>query len=250
MSISPASYPMVRPELARRLVAGDARLAELMADTSLKYRARDEIAAMGEKHERVYRLRAGWVARSRSLPNARAQIIMIFVPGDLFAIKAMFLAAQPDAIEALTDVEFAWVDQARLRAAFESDPDVALRIAFQVVEEERRLHNRVVRLGRGNAEERFAGMILAFRGRLIRAGVIDGDAREVPLPMTQQQIADFLGMTSVHVNRVLRRLRVDSIAAAENGHVRLIDLPALEALARPLQDSFEQARTEYGGFFE
>ena len=77
---------------------------------------------------------------------------------------------------------------------------------FQLAEDERRLHNWVTALGKGHADERIATLLLDLRGRLhAQAGLANGDGFYIP--MTQQEMADHLGLTLVHVNRVLRRLR-------------------------------------------
>src|SRR4051794_21572194 len=85
--------------------------------------------------------------------------------------------------------------------------------------EERRLHNWVTALGKGNAEERIATLLPGLRGRLHQAGSAIGDVFQ--MPMTQQEIADHLGLTLVHVNRVLHRLREAGIVTVRRGVVKI-----------------------------
>lgn len=235
------TYALHRPDLLPALARGDREIDQTMDRSPRRFRARQELAVQGDSLAHVYRLQEGWCARVRALPDGRAQIITVALPGDLVGVKGMFLSEQVDAIFALSDVTVLAVEQARLREAMRADPDVATRIGFQLVDDERRLHNRVVRLGQGNAGERVAAMLVSLRARLVRAKLLPVDERSFRLPMTQVQIADFLGLTPVHVNRVFRRLREEGLARIGSGIVDLLDLDRLGRLASPVQDAFERA---------
>jgi CRP-like cAMP-binding protein len=193
----------------------------------------------------VYRLRTGWLARTRPLPDGRKQIILVFLPGDLVGTKTMYLTRQPDAIEALSDATLEWIDHRAMRELVRRDPDAATRTTWQAMEDERRLHNWVVGLGQGSAEERMAQMMLDLHGRLSRLKLLRDETFR--LPMTQQQIGDFLGLTTVHVNRVLKRLREGGILSIQKQTVTFEDIAALERIAYPVQDVFERTRPGIGG---
>ena len=99
--------------------------------------------------------------------------------------------------------------------------------------------SKAVGLGRGNAEERIAALLIEFRNRL-RAIGLPADER-YHFPMTQQQIADHTGLTTVRVNRVLRRLREQEMVSVQRGSVIFHhNVAALEELARPLQEFIAQ----------
>lgn len=242
-----ARYPLHRVEVAAALERGDAKIAAMTGEVVRHVRARQTLAETGETLDWVFRVREGWFARARTLADGRRQIILTFLPGDLLGIKAMLLRRQPDAIEALSKGSVEIVDRRRLALAFHTDPDVAMRIHWQAIDDERRLHTWVVGLGQADAEERMALMLLGFRGRLIAAGLIASGARSFVMPLTQEQMADHLGLSQVHVNRVLRRLREGGLVAIERGVARLGDVPALAAIADAVRDEFERAQSEYGG---
>ncbi|AWN38273.1 Crp/Fnr family transcriptional regulator [Methylobacterium radiodurans] len=235
----PTAICLHRPELTTALANGDRKLDDLTAPCPRAFAAGTTIVAQGAEHGFVYRLRTGWVGRVRQLPDGRAQYLMVFLPGDLFAIKSAFVAAHPDAVVALSDATVERLEQRRLREAFESDPEVALRCTWQIVEEERRLHNWVVSLGQGSAEERIAHLLIEFSARL---GATAGTAQalEYPFPLTQDQLGNVLGLTSVHVNRVLRRLREEGLVSIRNRVVSIHDPEALERIAEPLRDATVQ----------
>jgi CRP-like cAMP-binding protein len=236
----------LRGELKEALERGDTKIGKL-TQASEHFEARRILIPAGEPHEYVYRLREGWTGRARSLPDGRTQYILIFIPGDLFALKSMFVPRHPDAVETLSKVVVDRIDQAALRAAYADDPDVALRCTWQVVEEERRLHNWVVSLGCGDASERIAYLLLQFRYRLATAGAIAPDALAFELPMTQQQIAEHLGLSLVHTNKALRKLRDAQLIAISGRTYCITDHARLVKLAEPLLDMWEIAAPEVVG---
>jgi CRP/FNR family transcriptional regulator, anaerobic regulatory protein len=190
---------------------------------------------MEEAHEFVYVVDSGWLARSRTISDGRHQIMVIFLPGEFCGIKTIFMTRQPDAIEALTTATARRIHYQEVCALAAKDFAVAMHLARQLAEDERHLHNWNIRLGRANAEERVAALLLELRNRLLRLGV---QAQEhYILPLTQQQIADHVGLTTVHVNRVLRRFRELQMVSIQRGEVIFLEnVGSLEALARPVQD--------------
>jgi CRP-like cAMP-binding protein len=238
MAASP-NYPLHRPEIYEALRRGDLVLAHAMAADERAVHAGERIVQTGEDCRFVFRLRTGWVCRSRGLDDGRRQIITVFLPGDLCAVKALLIAEQPDGIDALTDATFNAIAQDRLRLLAAEEPDVGLRLMLQLAEDERRLHNWVIGLGRGTADEKIAAMLLDFRSRLRRIGLCPRDSFR--LPMTQQQMGDYLGLTVVHVNRVLRRFREAGLVTVRRNVVVLHAPERLAAVARPMQDSFDRA---------
>lgn len=190
---------------------------------------------MGEAHDFVYAVESGWLARSRTISDGRRQIIVIFLPGEFCGIKTIFMTRQPDAIEALTQASTRRIHYQEVLALAAKDFAVAMHLARQLALDERHLHNWNVRLGRASAEERLAALLLEFRNRLVKLGMRAD--KDYNLPLTQQQIADHVGLTVVHVNRILRRFReLDMISIQRNKVVFLDDVGSLEALARPVQD--------------
>ncbi len=239
-----SDYPLHRPVLREMLEQGDRHLSAAMAPPVAR-REGHKLVRTSEDSTMIYRLESGWVARTRELCDGRRQIMFVFLPGDLMGIKSMLLERQPDTIECLTNVSVRTIDHRRLRELVAQDGAIAMRVMFQLAEDERRLHNWIAALGRGHADERIATLLLDLRGRLSRAGLATGEVFR--LPMTQQEIADHLGLTLVHVNRVLRRLRESGVVTVNRGAVTIDELTKLSEIAAPLQDIFERSTPEFGG---
>jgi CRP/FNR family transcriptional regulator, anaerobic regulatory protein len=239
--------PLHRSEFSQALRRGDEKLAALMGDHLIALPSGSTLISAGAEHKFIYRLKQGWVGRSRLLPDGRNQIILVFLPGDLFAVKSLFMSQHPDAVEVISDARVERIGYQELYAAYTSDSDIASRCLWQIMEEERRLHNWVVSLGQGSAEERVATLLIDFRGRLVLSGTIAPNAREFEMPLTQLQLAEFLGVTSVHVNRVLKTLRDSGIVTIRDGIVLIENLQALAERAFALLDPFERSSSAYVG---
>src|SRR6185503_11974067 len=143
------------------------------------------LVSTGEEGRMIYMLEAGWVARTRLIEDGRRQITVVFLPGDLMGIKSMLLERQPDTIECLTDARVRTIDHKRLLELVAQDHAVGVRVMFQLAEDERRLHNWVIALGKGRADERIATLLLDLHGRLCQAGMANGGG--FWMPMTQQE---------------------------------------------------------------
>lgn len=239
----PASiyFPSPRPELAERLAEADKILDAAMAGTEMALPAGEVLVRAGEPHGKVYRLTTGKVARIRAIEDGRRQIICIFSPGDLLAVKATMLDRQPDNIEVLSRATVAILDYDKAVALAIEQPYVGFRYMWQLAEDERRLHNSVTMLGRGTAIERISTVLLDLQARLVLMG---GDTS--PIGIRQQDLADYVGLTLVHVNRTLRCLREQGAVETQNGGIVLRDVEALFRHAAPMLDVFERETTAFG----
>ena len=242
-----ARFALHRPEFLDALLRGEEKIVRLTRRNAHALEAGKTLIEAGTEHPFVYRLREGWAGRMRQLGDGRNQCILIFLPGDLFAVKSMFITRHPDAVKLLSNAIVERVHYQELHRAYVEDSDVASRCIWQVMEEERRLHSWVVGLGQGSAEERLAMLLVDLHGRLGVSGVIGPDALTFQMPMTQTQLADYLGLTPVHVNRVLKVFRQEGVVTVRNGTVSIDNLEALAKRAYPLLDTHERTAPEYVG---
>jgi CRP/FNR family transcriptional regulator, anaerobic regulatory protein len=242
-----ARFALHRPELHDSLVRGDEKIQALMKGSERTLRAAEVLIEANTEHRYVYRLVSGWTSRSRMFPDARDQCILVFLPGDLFAVKSMFVNRHMDDVLALADSVVQQIDHRELYRAYLSDGDIASRCTWQILEEERRLHSWVAGLGLGSADERLALLMMDFHGRLALSGTIPPDALSFSMPLTQVQLGQHVGLTPVHVNRVLRSFREQGILTVRNGEVRIDNMEKLSRLAYPLLDPYERKTPEYHG---
>lgn len=226
---------LARPEVEALLERGKAELLAAMSPPKALQRG-DALVEMDEPHDFVYSVESGWLARCRTISDGRRQIIVIFLPGEICGIKTIFMTHQPDPIEALTPASTRRIHYKEACELATRDFAVAMHLAWQLAQDERHLHNWNVRLGRANAEERVAALLLEMRNRLNGLGVNSSNTR-YGLPLTQQQLADHVGLTTVHVGRVLRRFRELGMVKIHGNEVVFLDnADALAEIARPVQD--------------
>jgi CRP-like cAMP-binding protein len=242
-----ARFALHRPELQQPLERGETKIKALLAGSGASVRAGEVLVEANTEHRWIYRLVSGWASRSRMLPDARDQCILVFLPGDLFAVKSMYVQRHMDDVVVLADSVLERIDYKSLLAAANADADIAMRCSWQILEEERRLHSWVTGLGVGSAEERLALLLTDFHGRLALSGVIARDALSFRMPLTQVQLGQCVGITAVHVNRVLKTFREDGIVTVRDGEVRITDLERLAKIAFPLLDTYERRTPEYVG---
>jgi len=239
-----SGFALRRDEVSEALTRGEQKIAALPGLQSRAVKGGTTLISGGKGHDYVYRLQSGWAGRVRNLPDGRSQYILIFLPGDLFAVKSMFVSSHPDSVQVMTDSVLEQIHHEELRQAFEADSDIASRCIWQVIEEERRLHNWIVSLGRGTSEERLAFFLNEIRGRLVLSGSIEPDAWTFELPMTQMQMGNYLGISTVHVNRTLKWLHETGVATKRGRRIFIRDMKALAALAYPLVDNHERAAAD------
>lgn len=196
----------------------DRALLRGAAEASHKVPARREILAQGAPIRQASILLEGWAYRARMLPDGRRQILHFLLPGDLVGMCAHRNPTALTTITALTDVILCPAPQARAGQAGEG---LAEAYATSRAREEELLLRQITRLGRLSAYERIIDWILETGERIALAG--SSGETVFPLPVTQETIADMLGLTSVHVNRMLQSMRRDGLLRIQSGMVTILD---------------------------
>ncbi len=186
-------------------------------------RARREIVHGGEWPVGVVALRSGWAAYVRHFVDGRRQIQHLFLPGDPIVLDRR--SPYPATIVALSTATL--IDLDGLRTPDPAVFDEALRRHATLT-----LHHLLdatARLGRQSAIERFAQLLLEVRGRLLPVGLVSEQSFQMPL--TQEMLADLLGLTSVHVNRTLQAMRQQELIALIGREVTLLQPDELARMA-------------------
>ena len=211
------------------LCAGDADLLENWAGEQIRYPAGAKIRKQGDPATCVYFLAEGWVGSSMSLTDGRRQFMKIHLPGDVLGSPSMSLSAAAETLEAFTEVAIAQVPHRVLGQLIDKSPRFAATFLLSVQKERVALMQEKAILGQGSALERMAWFLLDLHARLRVAEMADEDGFDCPLK--QEQIADLLGMTSVHASRTLTRLQREGLIDRKRGRMTFTDVPGLRALS-------------------
>lgn len=218
---------------------------ELVEVESLYKRRRSFVAGrdlvhQGQTHQAAYILASGWACSYKLLQDGARQIVDFQIPGDFLGLRSVLLHTSDHSIAPITDVEVSEVMIPELLAAFGRLPRLATAVLWAASRDEAMLVEHLAGIGRRNAAERMAHFLLEMASRLslVKMGSKAGYA----CPLTQYHMADALGLSSVHVNRVLRQLREDGLATFRDGDVIIHDYKALAGLA-----DFDPAYLDHAG---
>lgn len=197
----------------------------------------DTLRHEGDASPQIYALKSGWVTSSISLPDGGRQIIRVSFPGHLIGIANIGLVEAADTLQAATDIEFSSFDREVLKPIFSDHPRLAALFFLMSQHERIDFFDQMVSIGRTSAESRICAMILRFRSRL--RGIDPAVTSQIPFYLTQLEVADMLGMTPVHVNRMLRRLTESGIISRGRHWLRIEDEQALARLAQLPKRTFD-----------
>jgi len=189
-----------------------------------------EMIHEGQMNASAFILAKGWACSFKMLPDGERQIVDFQVPGDFLGLRSILFRTSDHSIEAVTQIEASEVIGSDILDAFADAPRLAAAVLWAASRDEAMVVEHLVDLGRRNAEERTAHFLLELGARLMLVGV--GDRSGFDCPLTQYHLADALGLSAVHVNRVLRHLREQGLITFQKGRVLFDDFDRLRVLAR------------------
>lgn len=177
----------------------------------------------------AYAVLSGWAYRYRVFEDGRRQISRLFLPGDFIGLNAALLGLPEQPIAALSEMQLAKVDAAHLLETLQHRRGLWLAFLWSDTRDRFISEERVASIGRRSAYERLAHILVELYHRL----ELTGNASEgrFVLPLTQDHLADLLGLTSIHINRVLRRLKRDNLISIEGRVVTLVAPERLNCIA-------------------
>jgi CRP-like cAMP-binding protein len=198
--------------------------AELSVLDGLHKRRRTLVAGrdlvhQGEEGQAAYILVSGWACSYKILHNGQRQIVDFQIPGDFLGLRSVLLHMSDHSIEPINTIEVTEVLASDLLGAFARTPRLATAVLWAASRDEAMVVEHLVNIGRRNAAERMAHFLLELAARLTLVGM--GSKAGFACPLTQYLLADALGLSAVHVNRVLRQLRQEGMVTFRDGFVRI-----------------------------
>lgn len=171
-----------------------------------------------------YTLFKGWAYRYATVNGGR-QIFNFYLPGDLVAVQAPLTGRVPYTVQTLTDTSLCVFECDGIESLFEAHPRLALEISRMAASEAALMETHLATIGRRSAESRVAYLLAELYTRLQQRHMIEGNT--CILPLTQEHLADALGLSTVHVSRMLRVLSDDGLARLDRGRLTILDLSGL-----------------------
>ncbi len=223
--------PFLTRKLARlqAVTDGMADSIRVLCQDDVEFQRGGVVIEADADYDRVFLVREGWALRYKLLPSGDRQIINFALPGDFLCFNAAIFRRSDHFVAAKTHLRVFGVDIVAFRQMLANQPSMALTLAWANAHEEAMLAERIASLGRRSARQRMAHLFCELWRRLELLDMATADG--FPLPVTQEDLGDTLGLTVVHVNRTLRRLCLDGLVAREHGRMRVIDKRRLEQVA-------------------
>lgn len=190
--------------------------------------ARRTIVREGERSGFVHLILSGWASRYSALPNGTRQITAFLIPGDVCDLHASVLGEVDDNVATLTRARITYVPRETMQA-LAARPAIARALWWATMADSAVLRGWLVNVGRRDAGESIGHLMCELYVRMRNVGLTTDHSYD--LPLTQEEIADALGLTPVHVNRVLQRMRRDGLISLAGGALTIHDYRRLEKVS-------------------
>ncbi len=205
----------------------------------LNAQAGTTVICEGDRHERLYTVLSGWLFRYRTLEGTRRQIINYGLPGDFLGLQATLEDEMTHGIEALTDVTLCHFDRSKLWELYTNHPHLAYDMTWLAAQQERSFEEQLLTLGQRTAFERIAYLLWHLFDRARSVGLVEHNS--VALPIRQQHLADTLGLSLVHTNKTLQKIREAGTIEIKDRYLHVFDEAKLIEMGR-VETSFVTTR--------
>lgn len=207
----------------------DAAALETITSRTRRYAARQDLIREGDEPGPMFVVLEGWACRYKILPSGTRQIMAFLMPGDACDLHIKLLAEMDHSIQTITTALVATVTRAEMQALMHDHPNVAAAMYSAQLVDEGIMRAWIVSMGRRSSIERVAHLICELYLRARSIGLTSDE--EFALPLSQLVLADALGMTAVHINRVFKELRLAGAMALKRGSVTILDPSKLIQIA-------------------
>jgi CRP-like cAMP-binding protein len=202
-------------------------LASLSGQSTHTILPRRDLIRRGDAPRSLYLIVEGWGCHYRDLEDGRRQIVDFAIPGDLCDLNLFILDRMDHSIGAITRMKVAEIGREVFHRVITNFPNITTALWWQELVSKSIHREWIVNVGQRDANERIAHLICEMFLRLESVGLTDGYCCDFPL--TQSDIADATGLTSVHVNRTIQELRRRDLIILERQRLTIPDMAALQA---------------------
>lgn len=231
---SPDTRALASPRLAGTrlwassfLARDEQRALEEAVQSSRSVGAGIDLAREGERTDTLFIMVEGWACRYSTTSDGGRQFPALLVPGDVANLDSLLFDRLDYGVRTLTRATVLTLPRERVLALAAQHPGIARTFTWLALVENAILGKWALSLGRRSAKERLAHLLCELA---VRIHGEDRVGKDFDFPLTQEQIADALGLTSVHVNRTMQQLRNDGLVETEGRKMTLLDLAALRRI--------------------
>ena len=197
---------------------------ENMQNNRVSYKKHESMVAEGDEFRNCFAIRSGWAISYRMTMSGRRQILSVHLPGDFIGLHINFHRRAIYTVSALTNVEAALIEPMRLLEIHQRYPVLAAGLDWSAVRASNILSEHNISLGARTAEERILHFYLELWCRLMLVGEASSEGFE--MRMTQEQVANALGLSIVHVNKKLKSLCKQGLLTIKGRQIGVPDVAA------------------------
>jgi len=183
----------------------------------------------GDRPGPVFVMLEGWAFRYKILPNGARQIMAYLMPGDCCDLHVGLLAEMDHSIQTITQAKVATIERDEIDALMDAHPRIARAMYISQLVDEGTMRAWITSMGRRTSMERAAHLICELYVRARNIGLTSSS--ELSLPLSQLLLADALGMTPVHLNRVLKELKLQGAMTLQRGMLVVTNPEKLTSIA-------------------
>lgn len=207
----------------------DIELLKSLEKDRRSYQAGDIIREQGQLGRDLYVVSEGWAYSAVDLENGNRQIINLHLPGDMIGLGDLAFERSMSSVVAVTRSVLCPFPRSRMRDIFERSRRLATILFIVDMRQHALLVDRVIAIGQREAFQRIAHLLLELCQRTLECS--HDDIPDLVIPLTQQQIGEMLGLTSIHVNRTFKRLQDEHLALVSRGKISIPDMGRLADVA-------------------
>lgn len=209
-------------DLFRRSAASaDADRLASMASRPRFYPKGEAVIREGDRVDGLNVLVDGVAHAVRAVSGGTQQTVALFVAGDILDAKAFVFDRSSVSIRAASAARVAHLPRQRLDPMLDESPSLARWLLSVMASDNAVLEQWAVGMGRQSAYQRLAHLLCEISARMSAAAL--GDEDSCPFPLTQADLGDVLGLSVVHVNRMVQQLRGDAMIELRLGRLRVLD---------------------------
>lgn len=197
--------------------------------TSVRCARGDTIIGEGEVQSHIYVVQKGWTMTARTLEDGRRQVTRFAIPGDFLCFDAGIIQVSAQSITALTDLHAYRLGFDEMMHVFARHPRLGVAFAWCNAQDESILAERLTSIGRRSAYERMAHLFIELWHRLELLDLTENN--EFLLPVSRIQLADAVGLTTLHVYRTLRKLQQNNLILMMPKGIKILDMTGLHRAA-------------------
>lgn len=203
---------------------------EKLARNAKRLQRGADLILEGEQPVSVFLLLEGWAFRYKSTAEGGRQIIAFVIPGDLCDGQIFLMARMDHSIGLLAESLVAKIPAAEMLDLMDRYPRIERALMWSTLVDGATVHEWLLNVGQRHAAQRLAHLFCELFVRMKLVKMVDEDGT-FTLPVTQSELADTIGATTVHVNRSLQRLRRAGLIALKDSQLTILDFDALARMS-------------------